>query len=131
MKKAVVAFAFAAILASPARGEGALAVGVPEGGPKNGYAYTLHVRNQSADEAEKRAIEGCRKQAQNYGVPENLCRIVASFRGKCVSVAFDTQDRSAGWAVAETAPQASAEAVKQCAQSGARNCKPHNTDCDR
>lgn len=118
-------------LASPVHAEGALAVGVAEGGPKNGYAYTLNVRNKTADSAEKEAMEGCRKQAQIYGVPPDRCRLVASFRGRCVSVAFDTVERAAGWDLGDTAEQASANAVKKCAEGGARQCKPHNVECDR
>jgi hypothetical protein len=120
----------AAFAASPAYADGALAVGVSEGGPKNGYAYTMNVRNGSADSAEKAAVEGCRTQAVEYGVQPNLCRVVASFRGRCVSVAFDTVERAAGWALGDKKDDAIANAVKKCAEGGAKQCKPHNVECD-
>ena len=132
MKKTILASVIlAAALCSPVHAEGALAVGVAEGGPKNGYAYTLHVRNSSASEAEKLALEGCRAQAKVYGVPEDRCRIVSSFRGRCVSVAFDTVERAAGWALGDTSQHAVANAVAKCAEGGARQCKPHNVECDQ
>jgi len=120
-----------AAMQGPVRAEGALAVGIGEGGPKNGYAYTLHVRNSSTDAAEKIAIEGCRKQAVAYGVPPARCRLVASFRNRCVAVAFDTVERAAGWDLGDTSEQAIANAVKKCAEGGARQCKSQNVECDR
>ncbi len=131
MKKLLaVSLLFSSFAFSPAQGEGALAVGVPAGGPKDGYAYGLNVRNVSAAQAEERALDECKRQAERYGVDRTLCRVVASFSKRCVSVAFDVQARSAGWAVADTSQATAADAVKKCAESGARSCKPHNTDCD-
>lgn len=132
MKRLSVAFALLVLfVSSPARGEGALALAIAEGGPKNGVAYTLNVRNDSREDAMKRAMDGCRKQAQDYNVPPSRCRLVASFRGKCVSVAFDTQERTMGWDLGDSQQDAIANAVRLCASSGAKNCKPNNTDCDR
>lgn len=132
MKKVFVAFVLLVLCASSrVQAEGALAMAIAEGGPKNGVAYTLNVRNDSREDAMNRAMEGCRKQAQTYNVPPSRCRVVASFRGKCVSVAFDTQERTMGWDLGNSQQDAIANAVRLCASSGAKNCKPNNTDCDR
>lgn len=115
---------------SPASSEGALAIGIPESGLREGFAFGWRIAAPSAASAETGAIEECRRQAQNFGVPVERCKIVASFRGQCVSVALDGNERWAGWAVGKTREEAIASALKSCGE-GARNCKTFDADCDR
>lgn len=131
MKKLLIVGVLFPLFAAPAFGEGAIAIAVGEGGPKNGYAYTMNVRNSTADGAQNEALKGCRQQATVYGVSPDRCRVVASFRRQCAAVAFDAQERAAGWDLGETREDAIANAVKKCGADGARNCKPHNVECDQ
>jgi hypothetical protein len=128
----IIAFAFSVFLAFalPARGEGAFSVGIPEGGLRDGFAYGLANSYPSREIAEERSLAECRRQAERFGVPPSRCKLVSSYRKQCVSIAFDGKERWAGWAIAATAEQAAADAIKACLE-GAKNCVTSNTDCDR
>jgi len=114
----------------PASSEGALATGIPEGGLRDGFAFGWRVGASDRATAETGAVEICREQARKYGVPPQRCSVVAAFKGRCVSVAFDGGDRWAGWAVGDTRELAVEGALKKCGE-GAKNCKTFDTDCDR
>jgi hypothetical protein len=129
MKRFLVFSLLFAAFASPARGEGALAIGIPEEGLRAGFAYGWALQRSTAREAEQRALEICREQAEKYGVPASRCKIIETFAKKCVAVALDVNDFSAGWAVGETKQDADNRALRQCAENG-RTCKIHNSDCD-
>lgn len=130
MKKLLLISSLLFVLAAPAHGQGALAIAIPEGGLRDGFAFGWRVTASSAASAEEGALQICREQAQKYDVPPARCKVVSSFRAQCVSVAFDGQDRWAGWAVATGREEAAAAALKKCAE-GAKNCKTFDTDCDR
>lgn len=117
----------AACLASPASGEGALAVAIPDGGLRDNFAFGRAV---GGDNSSERAMRICVEQAKARKIPESKCKVVETFRDACISIAFDSVDRWAGWAVAENADRATAEALKKCAEGGS-NCKKHSTACDR
>jgi len=120
---ALVAFCFA----SPASGEGALAVAIPDGGLRANFAFGRAIGGNNSAE---RAMRICIEQAEKRGMPASQCKIVVSFRDACIALALDSVDRWAGWAVAESADQAATEALKKCAEGG-RNCKTHSSECDR
>jgi hypothetical protein len=133
MTKFVLAFVLLGLFApspSPARGEAALAIGIPKEGLRDGFAYAWEVRAKNYAEAERKALQGCQDQARNYGVSPSRCKVVETFKGRCVSVAFDSGERWAGWAVAADSKAAVAAALQKCGE-GAKNCKTHATDCDR
>ncbi len=117
----------AACFATPASGEGALAVAIPEGGLRDNFAFGRAI---GGDNSSERAMRICIEQATKRDMPASQCKIVESFRDACISIAFDSVDRWAGWAVAENTDKAAAEALMKCAEGG-RNCKTHSTECDR
>lgn len=130
MKKILLFSAFLTLIfVSPVRGEGALAIGIPDGGLRAGFAYGWALHRSTAREAEQRALEICREQAEKYGVPPSRCKITESFAKKCVAIALDVRDFSAGWATSERKQDADTEALRRCAENG-RSCKIHNSDCD-
>jgi hypothetical protein len=130
MRKLLLAAMLLAPLQAPAFAEGAIAIGVPEGGLREGFAFGWRVGATNASTAEEGALEICREQARKFGVPPARCRIESSFRKRCVSVAFDGKERWAGWAVADSRDEAIANALKRCAE-GAGGCKTFDTDCDQ
>ncbi len=113
--------------ATPASGEGALAVAIPEGGLRDNFAFGRAIGGNNSSE---RAMRICIEQAMKRGMPASQCKIVESFRDACISIALDPSDRWAGWAVADNTDKAAAEALMKCAEGG-RNCKTHSTECDR
>jgi hypothetical protein len=117
-------------LTSPAHGEGALAIGIPESGLRDGFAFGWRVDAKTKSFAEEGALEICRAQAKKYDVPPARCKLISSFSKRCVSVAFDGGERWAGWAVANSHEEAITAALKQCGE-GAKNCKTFDTACDR
>jgi hypothetical protein len=128
MKKFGLAAALAlACFATPAAGEGALAVAIPEGGLRDNFAFGRAI---GGDNSSERAMRICIEQATKRGMPASQCKIVESFRNACISIAFDSVDRWAGWAVADNADKAASEALGKCAEGG-KNCKTHSTECDR
>jgi hypothetical protein len=125
-------FSSAALLAvlcfaSPAVGQGALVVAIPDGGLRENFAFGRAVGGNNPEE---RAMKICREQALARKIPESKCKVVERFKDGCISLALDSRDRSAGWAVADNAEQATAAALQKCAEGG-RNCKTHSTACDR
>jgi hypothetical protein len=118
-----------AILAftSPASGQGALVVAIPDGGLRENFAFGRAV---GGDNPEERAMKICRDEAVARKMPATACRVVEKFKDGCISLAFDSTDRWAGWAVAKTTQDAAQAALKKCAEGG-RNCKTHSTACDR
>lgn len=114
-------------LSSPASGQGALAVAIPDGGLRDNFAFGRAIGGNNAEE---RAMNICREQARVREIPEAKCKVIESFRNACISIALDPVDRWAGWAVADSAQAAAAEALKKCS-AGGKNCKTHSTECDR
>jgi len=117
----------AACFVTPAVGEGALAVAIPEGGLRDNFAFGRAIGGNNSAE---RAMRICIEQAEKRGMPASRCKIVETFRNACIALALDSTDRWAGWAVAESADKAATEALKKCAEGG-RNCKTHSSECDR
>lgn len=130
MKNFLSVSCFLLLLISAAKGEGAFAIAIPEGGLRDGFAYGLSTNYPTREVALERAIAECRRQAERFGVPPSRCELVSSFRKRCVSIAFDRKERWAGWAEAEGAEGAAAAAIKKCLE-GASNCVTSNTDCDK
>ena len=130
MRSFVLAAGLFLTLALPVQGEGAFSVSIPEGGLRDGFAYGLANSYPTREIAEERSMAECRRQAQRFGVPPERCKLVSSYRKQCVSIAFDRTERWAGWAIAPTAEQAAADAIKACLE-GAKNCVTSGTDCDK
>jgi hypothetical protein len=128
-------FALAAIviatLTFPVRGEGALAVAIPDEGLAKNFAYAWKVRASSADEARKEALAECRDAAKRNGVPADKCKIVEVFKGQCVAVANDrAKDWWSGWGVGKDEATARARAMRQC-KVGGKACFVGDLDCDK
>jgi hypothetical protein len=132
----VPALALAAMLASsPARADGALAVGSTSNVITDGIAVGTSVNYKTADEAVEAALQRCRnyKPAPKAAA---LCQSVGSFRGECYAVSFDPKPGTpgAGWAIAPTKELAEQRAMTNCkitaGASRAEFCKIEESKCD-
>jgi len=132
----VPALALAAVLASsPARADGALAVGSTSDVIKDGIAVGTSINYKTADEAVQAALERCRnfKPAPKAAA---LCQSVGSFRGECYAVSFDPKPGTpgAGWAIAPTKEVAEQRAMTNCkitaGDGRAEFCKIEESKCD-
>lgn len=118
-----------AAAASPARADGALAVGIPDEGIQKGFAYAFKL-NLAADDARKEALAACREAATKNKVPPGKCRIVESFKKGCLSVALDKKGQWAGWAVAKDEKTSQTRAVGRC-KTGGISCAVAETECEK
>jgi len=116
-------------LSGRAGADGALVVGVPEGGLRDGFAYGRAIGGSSQDVRE-RAFAICREQARQQGFSDTRCNLIEAFKDKCVAVAMDSGERWAGWAVAAHKAAAEQGALGRC-REGARGCRLHSIDCDK
>jgi hypothetical protein len=131
MKKLLLALPLLACFALPARGEGAIAIAIPDEGLRKGFAYGWHMRAKTAEDARKEALEACRDNAKSNAIPPGKCKVVEVFKGQCVAVAHDRhKDWWSGWGVGKDEKTATARAIKQC-RVGGRACNIAELDCDR
>jgi hypothetical protein len=133
---------FAAMLAaamlvagSPARADGALAVGSTADVIKDGIAVGTSINYDTADEALDAAMRRCRdyKPAPKAAT---LCQSVGTFKGECYAVSFDPKDGTpgAGWAIAPTKALAEERAQQNCKITAGTDrqefCKVVEAKCD-
>jgi uncharacterized protein (DUF1501 family) len=127
--------AAAALAASPARADGALAVGSTSDVIRDGIAVGTSVNYKTADEALDAAMQRCRnyKPAPKAAA---LCQSVGTFKGECYAVSFDPKAGTpgAGWAIAPTKALAEERAMTNCQITAGANraefCKIEESNCD-
>jgi hypothetical protein len=108
----------AAILLFPAwttaaRAEGALAIGQTTSIAKDGVSFGS-ARRDTLDEAKAAAIENCKKHGSDKS--KARCKVVATFRNKCVAASLDPKAGTPGfgWALAASLDEAVDQALIQC-----------------
>lgn len=122
--------------AVPARAEGALAIGIIPGDYAKGVSAGWATGYGSQKEAEDTALKRCLEEPNAPAEIRKLCRLVDSFRNRCVSVAIDPQDgeTGTGWAIASTSEEADQEALSLCRKSAGANrqqaCQVSTRGCD-
>lgn len=123
----------------PARGEGALAVGIPDDGLSKGFSYGLHVNAEKIEDARKEALAACQehvKKNQEAAKEKKIkvlparCKIVESFKKSCIAVALDTKGQWAGWAIFKDEKTARSRAIGRCKVGGAA-CEVAAMQCDK
>jgi hypothetical protein len=130
-----VLIAMAAVFASPASADGALAVGSTSDVAKDGIAVGTSINYKTAGEAREAALRRCReyKPAPKAAA---MCQSVGTFRGECYAVSFDPKAGTpgAGWAIASTKDLAEERALETCkatAGAGRRDyCRIEESKCD-
>ena len=107
-----------------ARADGALAVGLPDGSPSNGFVYGVTTKMQ-LDQAQSTALDICKginrennKIPDRASKPQAACKIIKAFRDQCVAVSFNgdqhTPSTGVGWSIAQTSDAASTNALAAC-----------------
>ena len=101
---------------SPARAEGAMAVGIARGGAAKGYATGFAINQPNVKAARSSAVEQCRKTKNSNADARSGCEVVATFRNKCVASAVDPKSGTpgAGWGVGESQKTADNQALARC-----------------
>jgi uncharacterized protein DUF4189 len=111
--------------------DGALAIGLPGGDPRNGFVAGLDV-NMPADRARAEALKDCRGvDVQRTNRARSQCKIVETFQNQCANTAFngdrETPSTGVGWGVGPDSATADRRALAMCEnmRSGrGRPCKP-------
>jgi hypothetical protein len=115
---------------------GALAVGSTGDVARDGLAYAIIGNRASEDEARTKVLDDCRNAQVHAPRANARCEIIASFHDKCAAVALDPKNGTpgAGWAVANTLPDAKAQAIVACKATAGRDrrgfCKIDAHSCD-
>lgn len=117
MIRTIGATMLAALLCTqPVFAWGALAVGDTGDVPRDGITAGWATKFQTREKAEEFAMTRCREQGMRPEAVE-ACKIVATFVGKCVAVAWDKEPHMPGWGW-------SVQDTKQAAEVAAREaCK--------
>jgi hypothetical protein len=121
--------------AAPARGEGALAIGITEDLAR-GFSAGWGANYATSKEAEEMALKRCLEEPNAPDDIKKRCRIVETFRNRCVSIAIDPMDgeTGTGWAIAVTSADADREALAECRKTAGRNrqnaCQVTTRGCD-
>jgi hypothetical protein len=131
----VALIAIAAMASSPARADGAVAVGSTSDVVKDGIAVGTSINYETADEALQAALRRCRdyKPAPKAAAQ---CRSVGTFHDECYAVSFDPKEGTpgAGWAIASTKALAEERALANCqvtaGESRRDSCRIEESKCD-
>ena len=122
---ALIAILLCQILLWPdfGRAEGALALGLPAGGPyTTGYVFGM-ATGENDQTAAMQLCQGIDKSNNkiptgNVTKAQQACKIVAVFNNQCVAVASNgdqtTPASGVGWATAATVDAAKTQALSQC-----------------
>jgi hypothetical protein len=116
--------------------EGALAIGMVNGNPRNGYAMGASSDKATADEARTAALSSCRDPGptasdKSTQRARSECKIIETFRNQCVQDAVngnaDITSTAVGWAVAPDSDTANSRAMTMCEtmrRGAGRPCEP-------
>ena len=145
MRAALCAAALFVAGAAPAFAEAALAVGLPDGNPDNGFVYGYEVNSATRESAKETAMAICQgRQIEENAIPDNpskpqkACAVVEVFHSRCVAIAMNgSQTRAStgvGWAVANTKDSAKKIAIENCKTMAGKKlpeeCWVQNAACD-
>ena len=123
-------------LASPARAEGAIAVGMPADVAQQGVAFGWVVGYATRQDAEREALKQCHNFKDAPESTRALCAVMRTFKNECFAIALDPEAGTpgVGWAILPTSQAAQSKAMADCrATAGStreRFCKVTSARCD-
>ena len=108
--------AICSIVSSPAVAYSAVAIGQPSDIAKGGLAIGAAWDQDSREKSEAAALAHCRAFVSAPESTRNLCRVVAHFDKRCMSIALDPRDGTYGfgWAMSDTLQEADDIAMTNC-----------------
>jgi lipoprotein NlpI len=121
--------------AHPAMSDGALAIGLPSDVVKSGYASGFSYNAKTKEDAQRVALEYCRKAAAPARTT-SLCKVIETFTDRCVALSMDPKAGTpgVGWAVADDLRGAEREALSKCEATAGRGrraaCVVTQSNCD-
>lgn len=118
---AVVAVAAGLLAPATALAWGALAISQTDDG---NWSYGLTWNAQSREEAMQGAMTQCRNERHGTN-----CRLVTTFNGLCIGVAFRNGGNGYGWATRRVEREARAAAHQSCLDSNPA-CSVATSQCD-
>jgi hypothetical protein len=129
IKKVVVATALLLLAATgesstSAYAEGALAVGMPNGDPKNGFKWSIMINTPGAGSEAMKSCHAARSERTAAA-----CQLIRTFQDQCVAVAVNGDPdpapaSAAGWAIAPDSVAAIDRALAQCEAMRKRRGRP-------
>jgi hypothetical protein len=134
MRLRVAYILLAAVTLCPSSGWafGALALGVPESVRDQGIAMGVSWNLPTAQSAESEARRQCADFHTAPAKTRALCKVVRTFERQCVAIASDPAPGGEdwGWAVANSASDAEARALRSCKTSHLHFCIIAASGCD-
>ena len=108
--------AICSIVPGPALAYAAVAIGQPPDIAKGGLAMGAAWHQDSREKSETEALAHCRAFLSAPESTRNLCRIVAHFDKRCISIALDPRASTYGfgWAMSDTLQEADDIAMTNC-----------------
>jgi len=115
------------------RAEGALAIGLPNGDPHNGFVVGIAVNKATAAAAREGAMTQCRDdEIPNTARARADCKIIEVFRNQCVNAAVNgdktgNPSTAVGWGVGPDSATADSRAMAVCElmrRGRGRPCRP-------
>ena len=105
-------------LTVPVHAEGALAVGLPNGDPANGFVYSIET-NKPRGEARSAAMRSCKGvDVRDTSRARADCKIIETFNNECASIAHNgdrnTPSTAVGWGIGPDPETADNRAMTQC-----------------
>jgi hypothetical protein len=136
MRQTVWAFALFGLAMVPSANacfaEGALAIGLPDGNPRNGFVMGAATNRTTAAEARSQALAECRgSDVRDTSKARAQCKVVETFHDQCTNDAFNgdanTPSTAVGWAVGPDSETTNQRAMTMCEtmrQGRGRPCHP-------
>ena len=114
--------------------DGVLAVGLPAGNPRNGFAYGMTV-DRTADEAASKALTDCKGvDVRDTSKARAACKVIDRFRDECGNVALNgdrnTVSTAVGWGFGPDRETANKRAQTMCETLRGGNGRPCHLDGD-
>lgn len=132
----LTACGFTAVGSRRVHAEAALAVGLPADVAKQGLAMGWALNYPTKEAAQAEALKRCRNFQDAPQSTKDLCKVMESFRQRCLAVALDPENGTTGlgWAVAKDQKQAEDRAMDRCVDSSDKKrrdfCRVTLTRCD-
>jgi hypothetical protein len=121
---------------NPSAAEGALAVGIPAHVEKQGAALGYATKHPTQKKAREVALKKCRTAMDAPATTRALCKVIETFKNKCVALAIDPKAGTpgVGWAVAADKEGAEKAALQKCIDTAGESrrdfCKTTDSACD-